>query len=91
MKKTIARGVATLLSAIATASAVANDFVWTGKAYIPIPAVFNQDVIVSFPEPVEMSFQQNSAVQTMPWDDHSIQIRPKVSKSSVCLSAAEEG
>lgn len=56
----------------------ADDFVWTGKSYIPIPAYYNQDVIISFPEPVTASFQQPSANEVSDWDDHSILIRPKV-------------
>jgi hypothetical protein len=64
--------------ALASAPALADDFVWTGKSYIPIPAVFNQDIVISFPEPVTFSLQQPSAVEQKEWDDHSIILRPKV-------------
>lgn len=63
---------------LATTKAHADDFVWTGKSYIPIPAHYNQDVIISFPEPVTASFQQPSANEVSDWDEHSKLIRPKV-------------
>lgn len=71
----IALAVAGLIGA---STAFADDFVWTGKSYIPIPAHYNQDVIISFPEPVTASFQQPSANDVSDWDDHSKVIRPKV-------------
>lgn len=63
-----------------SASVWADDFVWNGKSYIPIPAVFNQDVIISFPEPVVLNFQQPSAVDVKEWDEKSVLIRPTVNE-----------
>ena len=65
---------------LASNSASADDFVWTGKQYIPIPAHANQDIIITMPEPVVWNFQQPSLNQVEKWDERSILIRAKVAE-----------